>query len=72
MICVMHVNASREYNFLSVLLTYLLFADSKEDYDLCDACFSLMGNETEYTRLDMPASKCVSSRHTLMNSPESI
>ncbi|KAG2566912.1 hypothetical protein PVAP13_7NG234000 [Panicum virgatum] len=30
----------------------------KEDYDLCDACFSLMGNETEYTRLDMPASKC--------------
>ncbi|KAG2572842.1 protein NBR1 homolog isoform X4 [Panicum virgatum] len=30
----------------------------KEDYDLCDACFSLMGNETEYTRLNMPASKC--------------
>ncbi|XP_062185640.1 protein JOKA2-like isoform X2 [Phragmites australis] len=29
----------------------------KEDYDLCGACFSHMGNESEYTRLDMPASK---------------
>lgn len=29
----------------------------KEDYDLCDACFSHMGNEVEYTRLDGPASK---------------
>ncbi|RLM74803.1 hypothetical protein C2845_PM15G11790 [Panicum miliaceum] len=32
-------------------------SNAKEDYDLCDACFSHMGNETEYTRLDMPASK---------------
>jgi hypothetical protein len=31
-----------------------------------------MGNETEYTRLDMPASKSVSSRRTLMNWPESV
>ncbi|CAN6268244.1 unnamed protein product [Urochloa humidicola] len=29
----------------------------KVDYDLCDACFSHMGNEAEYTRLDNPASK---------------
>ncbi|CAO2035452.1 unnamed protein product [Urochloa humidicola] len=29
----------------------------KVDYDLCDACFSHMGNEAEYTRLDSPASK---------------
>ncbi|CAN6276023.1 unnamed protein product [Urochloa humidicola] len=29
----------------------------KVDYDLCDACFSHMGNDVEYTRLDSPASK---------------
>ncbi|KAL5215167.1 hypothetical protein ABZP36_004319 [Zizania latifolia] len=26
----------------------------KDDYDLCSACFSRMGNETEYTRIDRP------------------
>ncbi|CAM0904181.1 unnamed protein product [Alopecurus aequalis] len=26
----------------------------KDDYDLCSACFSLAGNETEYTRIDKP------------------
>ncbi|CAL5068451.1 unnamed protein product [Urochloa decumbens] len=29
----------------------------KVDYDLCGACFSHMGNEVEYTRLDSPASR---------------
>ncbi|CAH2078051.1 unnamed protein product [Thlaspi arvense] len=28
----------------------------KEDYDLCNICFSVMGNETEYTRMDKPVS----------------
>ncbi|KAK3142293.1 hypothetical protein QOZ80_4BG0344740 [Eleusine coracana subsp. coracana] len=28
----------------------------KDDYDLCLSCFSLTGNESEYTRLDKPAS----------------
>uniref|UniRef100_A0ACD5USQ8 Uncharacterized protein n=1 Tax=Avena sativa TaxID=4498 RepID=A0ACD5USQ8_AVESA len=28
----------------------------KEDYDLCSACFSLAGNEAEYTRMDKPMS----------------
>ncbi|KAL6652531.1 hypothetical protein ACP70R_011456 [Stipagrostis hirtigluma subsp. patula] len=28
----------------------------KEDYDLCGVCFSHMGNEAEYTKLDRPAS----------------
>uniref|UniRef100_A0A0E0K1V8 ZZ-type domain-containing protein n=1 Tax=Oryza punctata TaxID=4537 RepID=A0A0E0K1V8_ORYPU len=27
---------------------------TKEDYDLCDACFHRMGNEVEYTRIDKP------------------
>ncbi|XP_066343081.1 protein JOKA2-like isoform X3 [Miscanthus floridulus] len=30
----------------------------KEDYDLCGACFSHIGNEAEYTRMDSPASRC--------------
>ncbi|KAF8115468.1 hypothetical protein N665_0026s0013 [Sinapis alba] len=28
----------------------------KEDYDLCTICFSVMGNEGDYTRMDKPAS----------------
>ncbi|CDY08946.1 BnaC08g11760D [Brassica napus] len=28
----------------------------KEDYDLCTICFSVMGNEEDYTRMDKPAS----------------
>uniref|UniRef100_A0A1J3K492 Protein NBR1-like protein n=1 Tax=Noccaea caerulescens TaxID=107243 RepID=A0A1J3K492_NOCCA len=28
----------------------------KEDYDLCNTCFSVMGNEAEYTRIDKPIS----------------
>jgi hypothetical protein len=32
------------------------FIGSKGDYDLCGVCFSHMGNESEYTRLDKPAS----------------
>ncbi|CAH8391798.1 unnamed protein product [Eruca vesicaria subsp. sativa] len=27
----------------------------KEDYDLCSICFSVMGNEGDYTRMDKPA-----------------
>ncbi|KAF8117769.1 hypothetical protein N665_0008s0114 [Sinapis alba] len=32
---------------------------AKEDYDLCTICFSVMGNEGDYTRMDKP----VSSQH---------
>ncbi|VVB15171.1 unnamed protein product [Arabis nemorensis] len=28
----------------------------KEDYDLCNTCFSVMGNEGDYTRMDKPIS----------------
>ncbi|KAL0738917.1 hypothetical protein Bca4012_015127 [Brassica carinata] len=28
----------------------------KEDYDLCNICFSVMGNDVDYTRLDKPVS----------------
>jgi hypothetical protein len=32
------------------------FIGSKDDYDLCSACFSHMGKDSEYTRLDKPTS----------------
>jgi hypothetical protein len=34
----------------------LFFIGRKNDYDLCGACFSHMGKDSEYTRLDKPAS----------------
>lgn len=37
----------------NLLLTLILFY-SKDDYDLCAACFECFGKEAEYTKIDMP------------------
>nr|XP_010929908.2 LOW QUALITY PROTEIN: protein NBR1 homolog [Elaeis guineensis] len=33
-------------------------SNGKEDYDLCGICFSEMGNEADYTRIDRPSPIC--------------
>ncbi|XP_059441396.1 protein JOKA2 [Corylus avellana] len=45
----------------------------KEDFDLCSICFSEMGNETEYTRMDRPMpfrhARSLRGLHEQVNSP---
>ncbi|GLT53791.1 hypothetical protein SLA2020_270390 [Shorea laevis] len=45
----------------------------KEDFDLCSICFSAMGNETDFTRMDRPVSfrhaRSLKGLHDQVNAP---